>query len=185
MPKDVTVALELSLEETAVRTLCSAVNGNLPTTTKIGRIATGLLKDLAEGGLMLPAESVIRIKKAIASVDSEDIVSKVESGANRQGDHLLFTTAVDPVWEPRLKEIADSRGIPVMALMQEIVGAVLFNGWLYDNVVPPEPTPVSFSRPSYEFLRKTVAAGGPLFGEDIAAWARAHTEVAKSAAIRE
>jgi len=184
MPKTITLAIELSLEEEDVRTLCSAIPGDAPSPIKVGRICLSLAKDLVAGGLMLPAESVRRIKKAIQSVDSEAIVSKVESTAGRFGDHFLQPVAIDPVWEPRLREIAAVRGCPMDQILQEVVATVIKENWLWDNVVPPEPPPVNFSRSDYESVRNTVSAGGAVFGEDIAAWVRGHTEVARNAAVR-
>jgi hypothetical protein len=176
-----TLAVELKLDDKDVKLICSAVPGDFSAATKVGRVALSLLNDLADGGMMLPCESVAAVRKAISSIRPEDIVSSVESSVNRQGDHLVLKMAIDPSWEPRLREIAEIRGHPVEQLMQECMATAMSQGWLYDNVIPPDPPPVSFSRNDYESLRKVVAAGGPLFGEDIAAWVRGHGEMAKHA----
>jgi hypothetical protein len=176
-----TLAIELKLDEKDVRLICTAVPGNFSDATKVGRVALSLLRDLSEGGLMIPGDAVSRLRKALSSIDPSEIVSAVEKSANRDGDHITFPVTVDPSWMPRLNEIAEVRGCPVIQIMQEVTGSVLAQNWLWDNVVPPEPPPVSFSRQDYESLRNVVSAGGPVFGEDIAAWVRGHGEMAKHA----
>jgi len=182
--KPITLAMEITLDEEAVKDICAAVPGNFPATTKVGRVAHGLLKDLAEGGLMLPTEAVQRIRKAIRSIDSSDIASRVEGSVDRQGEHLVLKMTMDPSWEPRLREIAEIRGQPVDQLLQECMTTAMTQGWLYNDIIPPDPPPISFTREEYEMLRQTVAANGPLFGEDIAAWVKGHREVAQHAGLR-
>jgi hypothetical protein len=176
-----TLAIELSMEDKAVKAISDAMPGNFPVSVKIGRAALGLLQDIYEGGMMLPAEAVNRIQKAISTVESDDIVARLEDSVNRKADHLVLRLEVDPVWELRLKEIAEVRGHTVDQLLQECMATALAQGWLYDNVIPQEPPPVSFTRSDYESIRQIVSANGAVFGEDVAAWVRAHSGVNKNA----
>jgi hypothetical protein len=180
MPKT-TLAIELNLEDKMVKAICGVMPGDSPAPIKVGRAALGLLQDLYEGGIMLPAEAVNRIQKAISSIQSEDIVARLEDSANKKDDHMVLRLEVDPIWELRLKEIAEVRGHTVDQLLQECMATAISQGWLYDNVIPQEPPPVSFSRSDYESIRQVVSAGGAVFGEDIAAWVRGHSGVNKNA----
>lgn len=177
--KNYTVATEIKLTEKQFDKICLAVGGDEPPSAKISEVATDLIRNLADGGLMLPREAVDRIEIAINSIRPERIVESVETSANRKGERILLTYEIDPGNYPSLKEASESQGRPVEALMQECMAWQWVQGNLY--AVPAEPPPLIITREDQEFLKKTLGVQ-TVFGTDVVRWIRELVEPQKEAA---
>ena len=177
--KNYTVATEIRLTEKQFDKICLAVGGDESPSAKISEVATDLVRNLADGGLMLPREAVDRIEIAINSINPNRIVESVESSANRQGEQIILKLVIDPGWYPALKEASESQGRPVEDLMQECISHAFTQGWLY--AIPSDPPPLMITREQQEFLKKTLGVK-TVFGSDVVNWVRELVEPQKEAA---
>jgi hypothetical protein len=100
--------------------------------TKCGMIAAGLLDQLAEGGIMLAAEDVERLRDTGAEVqEASDIVEMAEKSMGRKAGQYEFMAALDPMHVQGMRDIAESNGVPLERLATEILQFGLDNDWGY------------------------------------------------------
>ena len=168
MRHNITVALEVTMPDEEVRIIQDAVSGDAPMPVKLARVAGGLLRDLAQGGMMLAPESTARIKQAISSLDGDQIVERVESSVNRQAESYRFHYVIDPTLEQPLREMCEVQSRPFDALLQEFVDTWLPQTFFQMNEAPP---PLYLDRDQYEWLRRLMGKE-TLFGSDVYEWVR-------------
>ncbi len=162
--KTVAIPIEIQLTEKQMSAIGNGVGVDAPMAKKVQMVAQSLVKDMANGGIMLPPEAVDRIEAAINDVATERIVESVEQSVNRSGKNVVLKLSIDPGWYPTLKEASESQGRPVEDLMQECIGHAFHNGWLY--ALPADPPPLWINRDEYEFLKKVIGSD-PVFGCDV------------------
>lgn len=139
MAKSLTLSINVSLPEPAVETLTNSVPGiGKDTLTTIGGLATGLLLDLADGGMMLSPTIMRQIVKLDPGVKSPAaVVDLAEKVTHRRGDALVAEWVVDPVYEARLREQAEMSSIGIRQLVQNIMDQIISRGIFFRIV--PEP----------------------------------------------
>lgn len=186
----ITYNLDLPLKSEQASALLEMAVENPDATTdaqKIGGIALQLLRDQADGGLMIRPGEMQRITEA-TGVDpecGEDLV-QVLSGATgvEEGKHRV-AVLIDPSYYPAYQEIAAIQERPVEALFQEAIDAALEQEWVYQ--LKPEQAPARILMPpsikeeleqlldgkfstgtELAALVKKAIGGDGLFGEDAA-----------------
>ena len=135
----------------------------------IGRVASGMIQDLVNGGMMLPPMVMKRLQESVgASIeDSATMIELVERGAYRDGGRVMVPIYLDPLYQTNLQERADAQGIDIKTFLQNFIDQVIEAGWLYS--VDPPPFSVRFSPEDYNAIRKLCGLKDvqPLFGDDI------------------
>lgn len=167
--KTVAVPIEIQLTEKQLSVIANGVAGETPTAKKVQIVAQSVVKDLADGGVMLSPDAVKRIEDAIADVSPDSVVESVEASVKRKGQNIVLTLTIDPAWYPALKEASESQGRPVEDLMQECIAHAFHQGWLY--AIPSDPPPLMVTRDDIDFLKKTIGVD-QVFGADVVGFMR-------------
>jgi hypothetical protein len=129
----VTLTIPVSITKDRLEAL-SIRNPGMQTGELLSGVATGLLADLADGGLMIEGHDLQRIADLVGEVTGADsIITPLEKFANKYGDNDLYTYVKDPVWRIPLQEVAEQTGRTDHELVQEGMNLLLSNtDWLYD-----------------------------------------------------
>ena len=135
----------------------------------IQSIAQDAVVKLADGGIAIPAPVVKRIEKILGKIDeTTEIAEAVEASVGMEGDNIVVSMTMDPVWVNELKQKAEMVGTGLDALCSELQSQIMHQGLLYDMA--------TYNLPIYvtpEQHRQIQAALGfpfnrPVFGEDVA-----------------
>ena len=133
----VIIAAELRMPESVAQLVSSAVPSEEPQSVKVASVALGLLHDLAEGGMMIPAAVVGKLVDSFGGpVQLADIQDQFERGLNRKDGQLSINITVDPAYEGCLEEVAKFQGVTVKEVIQNAWHTGWDNGWFYDAQPP-------------------------------------------------
>ena len=152
MGKQVSFGSTLSLEESQALTIAKCVSGDAPVADKLSAVASGLLGDLAKGGVMIPGEWARRIESAIGTTDAQEIVDRVEQASGRSGESPRIEWIPDPTWLGFLQGQADNAGITLSHQLKAHLDFALYNGWLGTSA--PEPFKLLLSQEDYRELQQ-------------------------------
>lgn len=154
--KTVTLGIEVTIPEAAVQTLTEGVGAiGKDSIRTLSGLATGLLADLADGGMMLPPGSMRRILKADPQAKTPAaVVGLVDASVNRRGDSLVAEWIVDPVYEASLAEQARMSSMTVQQLVQNVMDHVVQRGVFFR--LKPEPGLLIFSAEDIEMFRDAI-----------------------------
>ena len=98
-------------------------------------IANYMLREYAQGGVMVPASKIAYLSDltAIPIHSSTDLADIVENGVRRNSPDgtMRVTVDVDPAFAVPLEELAYAQGRTVNEIVTESNNIVLTNGWIY------------------------------------------------------
>jgi hypothetical protein len=135
----VKVPMTVSIGESAYRAIVSMDRSEAPDAQKLQKVSTGLLQDLSEGGLMLDAETMDRIRQSLADADDPmNIVEAIEKGAKTRAGAIVGEWVLDPSWVDPITAIASIQGKTVEEVVQNMMDMALSNGWFYEFEVGPK-----------------------------------------------
>jgi len=124
-------SLELPLPANIVPTLLGMVTDDtLTDSQKVGGMALTLLLKLAEGGLMISAEEIARIREATGMEEptcGEDLVEVISQSTGISEGKNVFPVTIDPVYMALYEEPAKIQGRETREIIQEIVDSVFDN----------------------------------------------------------
>ena len=125
--------LELTNEQYSA--LASMTTGDQPDSEKAQSVVLKLVRDVADGGLLLTPDEVARITDATGVDPScgEDLIPYLSAGSGIEEGCHIFKAAIDPVYMTRLEEIAGFREWPIQQVVQEMVDHCLENNW-YEEI---------------------------------------------------
>ena len=131
-------------------------------------LAQESVSKLADGGMILPGAVVVRIEKVLGKItDPVEIAEAVEDGAGMEGDNVVVSMTMDPIYLIALQEKADVCGMTVDTLASELQSQILHMGMLID--MPVEAIPVYLTPEQLGVIGSTLGLKDrPVFGEDIA-----------------
>ena len=92
------------------------------------------VQKLADGGFLISATPRQRIEQIIGKpiMKADDIVKAVEEAADLEGDNVVVSATLDPIWAGELQEKAKTCGMPLDALVSDLFSQVINMGLLYD-----------------------------------------------------
>lgn len=171
---DVTTGIDVTISEAQRTKLCAMAPAVRPTEA-ISGIATGLLQDLADGGMMLNGRVVARLAAIMngRDFDGPDLVSMAEKGAKRFGQAELVEYAIDPIYRTPLADWSRSNGRTVQELVQDCMTICFENEYFYS--LNFEHRTLSLTVEDYRKLADIIGKE-VIFGADVVEFVRAYSE---------
>lgn len=140
------------------------IAGEAPLPIKLEGVASGLLSDLAKGGIMIPPAYAERIRTATGQLDAVDITERCERTVGMKGDGPVVDWTPDPMWVGYLQSLADNQGITLRRQVETVMNHAFEQGWF--GSAAPDPFKLLLTKEQYELLEK--ALGKPdVTGQDI------------------
>lgn len=131
-PTEVTTGIDVTLTEAQRVKLCQMAPEARPSEAMSG-LATGLLQDLADGGSMLSANSIARLRHSLPNpFDEQALIGLVEKGARRFGQSEVIEYVVDPIWKEPLNQWAATNGRTAQELVQDCMQQAFDQEWFYN-----------------------------------------------------
>lgn len=162
--KETQFSLSIALREDRVSKIDRSVQQSLQIGEKVAGIATGLLNELADGGLMLTADQASRIQSILGETTGEAIIKAADKAAGRRGGGVVVEWVADPSWVGSFEDTAKQQGITLSALVQQMMDTAVDNGWFYQMSI--QPRRILLSEAADRYLRQVM--GRDVFtGEDI------------------
>ena len=152
MGKAINYGVTVAIEERLAGVIASNVAGQATTAEKLGAVASGLLADLASGGVMLAPEWAKRVEASVGSLDPQAIVAKVEAAAGRLGEAMVVTWVLDPVWQGWLLQQCEVWGITIEQCLKSHQDHMLIQGHLGSSA--PDPFKLLLSQEQYRWLQQ-------------------------------
>jgi hypothetical protein len=150
--KEVTFSVDINLSEHNVNLLLASAKQSGPSSQIIGRMAAGVLTEIAEGGVLLPKSVVDRIVEMMGSLSNpRDLIPVVEKAYNRKDGQVAAEWRIDPIYMPYLEDAAISQGRTVQQLIQDCMDTAMDKGWLYE--LDPQPHRLLITAEDMEALR--------------------------------
>lgn len=140
-------------------------------------VASNVVRQLADGGMMLSARTVSDITDIIGEFDPDILVASVQSAANRKEGQYSGEWRVDPAWVSGLKDRAESRGQTMQQLVQDMMDYALGNGWLESMDNPPHM--VFLSAEDLQYIKQSLGVES-VTGTDLVELLRAQMGVKES-----
>lgn len=167
-----TFSIDVTLTDEAVSSIDAAVAEDIPTSRKIGSVATYLLSELSKGGIMLDSATAGRIKQAASGdVSPEQIVQAFEHAHGRDGGHIYGEWKIDPIYEKHLSDMARQNGLTVQQAVQYILDDMLFR-MLQDWRVDLGVAQLSFTHQQIKDLEVEIGKPG-ITGSDVVDYIKA------------
>ena len=137
----------------------------------LSSVATGLLIDQADGGLMIDPTTATRLSEATGKEIErpEDLIPLVEKGLGKKGGSFIVEWVVDPTFIGPLQDLAAQQGTTVEQLVQDGMNYAIGQGWLY--AINPGPQPLNVNQEDMEYLKKTLEKK-TITGTDVAQFIR-------------
>jgi hypothetical protein len=129
----VTINIPISITKQRLDKLASR-NPDTRTEELLSGVATALLADTADGGMMIEAHHVQKIADLVGDVSGpEDIITPLERYARQTQGQDLYEVAIDPANNVALKEWAASQGRDHVEMVNENINLILSEtSWIYD-----------------------------------------------------
>lgn len=171
MAKDsnVNYGITVRLSEADVNAISEGVRGQAAPAEKLGAVASGLLRDLARGGVMIEPDWASRIESAVGSTEQSVIVEAVEKSVNRRGEDTIVEWEVDPTQIAWYKQLADNvppMGISLNQQCKSIMDWAYSQGYFGQNA--PDPYKILLEPEQWQYLQKLLAKDIPT-GYDVIA----------------
>jgi len=164
----VPVAIELTDKQ--ADTVANSIEGPSSTEDKVRMVTADLVRQLANGGVMLTASAVKRIRDAgCALLNADDLIRDVEYARDRDRGNVILRFSLDPCRVGPIQAIADFKGISLNDLVQRDIEQMLNNGTFY-SIPAPEPS-VAFSEGDWLMLQGVLGME-VMHGSDLANWIR-------------
>jgi hypothetical protein len=167
--KDSTVEVPVTvvMPKEAYERVQQLIEGDTPAAQKVETVCNQLVKDLSEGGLMLSGLEMQRIRDSVPDGDAAGIIEAVEEGAGTENGQLIIKWRLDPTLVGPIQEIADSQGMTVDEVTQNLMDTCCDNGWFYDFL----PKAHALFMDEAEFKNLAAVVGNPtMTGTDLLAW---------------
>ena len=161
---DVNFGVAVSLSPTEANTIAAHVQGAGSVESKLSTVATGLLRDLAKGGVMIGPEWAERIESAINTTESPAIVEAVEKSAGRCGDALRVEWIPDPTQVNWYQHLADNAGVSLSHQLKNILDHAYEQGWFGMNA--PSPFKILLDSQQYRELQQMFSKDN-VTGQDV------------------
>lgn len=152
------------------------IESEAPLPEKLGATASGLLTDLAKGGIMIPPDYADRIRKSTGQLDAVDITERCEGSVGMRGDASLVTWAPDPMWVGYLQNLADNQGLTLNQQVKSVLDHAFEQGWL--GTAAPDPWKLLFTKEQHRWLSDALGKGDCLTGLDVIEFVEKNTGMA-------
>lgn len=163
---EITAGIDVTISEAQRSRLCAMAADSRPSEALSG-IATGLLQDLADGGMMLNGRTVDRIAAALSDsgFGEEALIKVVEKGVRRFGQASIVDYAIDPIYISPLEEWSKSNGRTVQELVQDCMSICFDNEYFYSLDFERRPLYLTVEqyRELAEMMGKELIFGADLF----------------------
>src|SRR5512146_3497541 len=168
-------ALRVVLDTRDAERLAEAVPGAASLAEKLGSLAATALSDLAGGGLLVDPATVEEIRRRGVELSyGRDLIPAIEQARGYADGQVAGQWRLDPVWAPRLQEIAARQGVSVQELVQRIIDEIMGRGWIYD-VEPDDGRTLHVTAADEKLLEEILGRKG-ITGSDVVAYLRSLTE---------
>lgn len=144
--------LAVALSEADAGNIAEHIQGQGSVESKLSGAATGLLRDLAKGGVMVPSEWAARIESAIGTTDPAAIVEHVERAAGRSGDATRVEWIVDPTQLQFYKHLADNAGVSLEHQLKSLLDYAYSQGWF--GMAAPDVHKLLVTPEQYRWLQQ-------------------------------
>lgn len=159
MGKNNNYGLVVGLSEAEANAITEHVSGPYTSTEgKLGVVATGLLRDLVKGGVMIGPEWATRIETAIGTTEAQAIVEAVERVAGKIGEATIVPWIVDPTQLPFYQSLADNRDFTLAQQLKAVMDYAYEQGWF--GMGAPDPFKILLTAEQWRALQQ-------IFGKDI------------------
>lgn len=166
----VLVQIELK-PETATEIANSVQVEGLTDISKLSSIASGLMEQLAEGGIMLDVGDVQRLRDTGRDIDgAEDIVKMAEQGVGFNKGQFTISADVDPDTLPAMKEYAERCGLDLNELGTQMMAMAIDQGWIWE--VQPGYRAVRLTPETNKLIAEITGLPGDFSGDQLARWLR-------------
>jgi hypothetical protein len=146
--------LTVQLDGASADLIADNIAGDAPLPIKLEGVASGLLSDLAKGGIMIPPAYADRIRTATGQLDAVDITERCEGTVGMKGESHGVNWWPDPMWEGYLQNLADNQGITLHRQVETVMNHAFEQGWF--GSAAPDPWKLLLTKEQYEWLEKTV-----------------------------
>jgi len=164
--------LTVGMTQDQVDLIADNVAGDAPTQDKLGAVASGLLCDLADGGIMIPPAYAERIRDVSGQLDAVDITERVERSAGRFGESTVVEWIPDPSQVGYYQALADNQGLTLKQQLKAILDYAIEQGWLGSGA--PDPWKILLTKEQYEWLAEVLGKEDPT-GEDVVQFIEEHS----------
>jgi len=144
----------VQLEDGHAETIAENITSLAPLPDKLGIAASGLLTDLAKGGIMIPSDYAQRIRAATGQLDAVDITERAERTVGMKGDAVVVDWTPDPMWVGYLQNLADNQGLTLRQQVKTVMNHAFEQGWLGQGA--PDPFKILLTKEQYEWLEKAL-----------------------------
>ena len=134
-------------------------------------VATGLLIDQADNGLMIDPATASRLCE-ITGKEIErptDLIPLVEKAVGKKDGGIVVETVLDPFWVGPLQELATQQGRSLNELLSDCLNLIMDKGWLYE--INPGPKTLNFTQQDMKYLRESLGKE-VVSGTDVAQFIR-------------
>lgn len=161
-------SVDIALTEQEAERITSAIKTDGGMATKLGSVATWLLKELARGGYMLEAKVVRQIKALIG--DMGKLLDAVEASVGMKGGSKIGYWEIQPALLPLVQELAGMQGRTVDALVQDAIDYAIAQGFIFYSPTNI-PKTIFFSAKEYDELSRILGTKSPTSSDIISALA--------------
>lgn len=166
----VLVQIELK-PETAVEIAKSVQVEGMTDISKLSSVASGLMEQLAEGGIMLDVDDVRRLRDTGRDIeDAADIVVMAETAAGFRAGQFTISADIDPDTLPAMKEYAATCGLELNELGTQMMAMAIDQGWIWE--VQPGYRAVRLTPETTDLICSITALPKDFSGEQLARWLR-------------
>lgn len=158
MAKNNTFAILVNLSDADAGAIGAASDPSQALEINLGRAATGLLRDYARKGVMIPPEYADRIETAIGNTEPASITEHVEASVKRRGEATVVEWIIDPTQILFFQELANSRGFSLENQLKSAMDYAYMQGWFNQNT--PDPYKILLTQEQYRQLQN-------MFDQDI------------------
>lgn len=172
--ENVTINIPISITKERLAKL-SESNPDIPTSELLSGVATGLLADVADGGMMVEAHYLQRIADLAGTISSpEDIVRPVEQYARRSSGNKVFQVVMDQAWVEPIRYYAEQQGRTEDEIFQEALDILLgHTDWIYEIQEKFEVRHLYFTKEDMDVLR-SILDKDTFTGRDLVNFLQAH-----------
>lgn len=165
----VRVPVTIEVDSTGYDKIVALIPGEEPGATKFQDFMNQLCADFVGGGLMLSPEDMLRIHDYKADAGPDDLIQAIAESSGMEEGQMIAKWAVDPsYWEP-LRLAAETQGITVEDLVQNLMNYAINGGWFFD--LSPMPKQVLMTQEDFADLEK-IMDKKEFTGADIVAFLR-------------
>jgi hypothetical protein len=175
MGKVTNYAVLVSIKDTEAKAIEAASPSSTSFEQALTKLTTDSIRELANGGILIPSQVAQRIESAISTKDPDAILDYVEMAVNRKGEAVRVEWIVDPTQISFYQEIAERNGQSLEQLLKDTLDYAFLQGWVGNT--PTNVHCALFDEQQYRDLQK-------LFGKDMVLGSDIYNLIAQMKAIR-